>query len=146
MATLLDSSVSGHIFKTVNISLSEEEMETINNFIKIYYFGDSEITNEDILKHPKNILNEYGDALRRIRSGSSLILSLSFNHKGNPCIKINQSIVSDTIEAIQTKIGCSLGCATDIYMLRGKLDWSREKELEIIDTHNAGVPSHVSLF
>ena len=144
----LDSSVSGHVFKDIKISLSDDEQVNITRFIKIYYFGDDEITNEEILDYPNDVVEGYTAALGRLRGGWSTTLSMSFNHNGNPCIKISEYDIAgyDEIDKIKEQIGCSSGCAIDVYLLRRKLDWTREQELELINTHNAGVPSHVSLY
>jgi hypothetical protein len=43
------------------------------------------------------------------------------------------------LEHIKQQLNCSEACAKDVYHLRSSLDWSLEKEQELINLHSAGV-------
>jgi hypothetical protein len=143
----LPKEVTNTFTKRALFHLTDEEIEQMTMYLKVYFFGDPEASEECILSHSNDVLESYKQALARIRSKTDLFVSLSFDFKGNIDVSIPYNCHSiSSIKMIKEEYNCSEGCAKDILHLRHLLNWSREQEEEIVTLHNSGVPTSTTLF
>jgi hypothetical protein len=135
----------GHLNKTIHYSLNESERTMIDEFLKLHFFGDDEITTQQIQNHPQDVIDQYKNALAKVRGDQTITLSLLFNFNGDSSGTVVILGDSCEISKIKEQLKCSESCAKDVYSLRRESTWSKESEEELINLHNAGVPSDVSL-
>jgi hypothetical protein len=113
--------------------------------LKLYYFGKANINEEEILLEHKSDQKNFRNALARTRGPKPVLASIHPLPNGDFSLSIHVE-ESLLIEVIKKTLNCSECVAKDVYHLRTQLNWTIEKEQELLDYHKAGVPSNVSLF
>jgi hypothetical protein len=141
----LSPQVSNTFSSSVSLFPTEEALQSLTMYLKLYHFGDEEATEEYISSFSQNVISEYQESLAKMRSGLILNVSISYDCMGEAEAQLIPQEV-DYIDAIKTHYKCTDGCAKDIWHLRHLSDWSLEKEEEIISLHNSGVPTSTTLF
>ena len=57
-----------------------------------------------------------------------------------------QQELIDYLNNLSEELGCSVGCAGDVWYLRQRSRWTQELENELISLHNAGNPPNINEF
>lgn len=141
----LPKEVNNIFTKRILFHLTDEEIQQMTKFLKLYFFGDEETSQEELLFYSNNIVCEYKESLAKIRSQFMVSAKISCDFRGNAIIDfLNQDI--NYIDMIKDEYKCSEGCAKDIWHLRHQFEWNKNGEFEIVEIHNAGVPTSTTLF